>query len=118
MNMSAAAQATASHLGCIENACPKAFLCDTACVQRDVWRPMDSAPKDATWVLLRVPCKRQGFPNKRVVVGHWASDLSGSEQPSFQGWFFDDGYSFRDLDAPTGWLPLPGEALSAFEWRV
>ncbi len=112
------AETTALSLRCVHDACPKSQLCSTACVDRDDWRSMEKAPKDATWVLLRVPSQRQGFPNKRVVVGHWASDLSGSEQPSFQGWFFDDGYSFRGIEpAPTGWLPLPGEALSAYEWR-
>lgn len=118
MNMNAAAENTARLLGCTQDACPKPVLCSTACAQRDVWKSMDNAPKNATWVLLRVPCGRQGFPNKRVVVGHWASDLSGSEQPSFQGWFYDDGYGFREVSpAPNGWLPLPCEALSAYEWR-
>lgn len=118
MNMNSAAESTARILGCEQPGCIKATLCSTVCVDRDHWRPMEEAPKNATWVLLRVPNGRQGFPSRRVVVAHFASDLSGSDQPPFHGWYFDDGYTFREVTpAPTGWLPIPPEALSAYLWR-
>jgi hypothetical protein len=70
---------------------------------------IDSAPRDATWLLLRVP-KEYGYPNYRWVVGHWA-DGGGDEQPRFRGWFFNDGYSMRQIiPDPTHWLPFGAAA--------
>lgn len=45
------------------------------------WRPIETAPRDATEVRVRL---RDG----RVVDrAHWACDLSGEKQPPFRGWF-------------------------------
>lgn len=76
----------------------------------DGFAPMETAPKDATWVLLRLPNKRVGAPQHRLVVAHWA-DGGGDDQPRFKGWFTDDGYNFRAVvDEPDGWMPLPVKA--------
>ncbi len=74
------------------------------------WRRMDSAPKDATDVLLKVPdpSRLGGFA---VKIGHWAEDLSGSEQPPFRGWFENLGSYMSGIQPePIQWAPLPGPA--------
>jgi hypothetical protein len=53
----------------------------------DGWRPIETAPKDGTRVLLH---------------GHWANDHIGDFR--FGYWFTDDG---TQLNHPTHWLPLP-----------
>jgi hypothetical protein len=75
--------------------------------QQTQWQPIETAPKTATEVLLLVPRRGKGWPTMMRVVGHWASDTSGEEQPAFRGWFRDDGYGFVELqDAPTHWARL------------
>lgn len=70
----------------------------------EAWQPIETAPKDASELLLRVPGERGRF---RAVVGHWASDLSGEEQPPFRGWFYNTGYGFAEISpTPTQWARL------------
>lgn len=80
-------------------------------IQGDGWRPIATAPKNATELLLLVPRgASHGWPTTMRMVGHWASDLSGSEQPSFQGWFRDTGFGFAEINPPpTHWAPLNPE---------
>lgn len=65
------------------------------------WRPMDEAPKNATWVFVRLP-------DGAEVAAHWASDLSGEEQPPFEGWFVGGKHTsgFRQVKDPVLWRPL------------
>lgn len=75
------------------------------------WQPAATAPQTATWVQL-------GYAEKNareaaIVVAHWASDMSGEEQPPFEGWFRhnlgDRGHSYGFVEAPKGflaWRPL------------
>lgn len=70
------------------------------------WQPIETAPKNATDILLF------GVPHwnerPRAYVGHWASDLSGEEQPPFKGWFRQVGAGFQEVPKPpTHWMPLP-----------
>jgi hypothetical protein len=75
------------------------------------WMPIATAPKNATEVLLIAPRSSGGWPRDRRIVGHWASDLSGEEQPAYQGWFYDDGFQFRLIEpGPTHWYPIPTTA--------
>lgn len=72
------------------------------------WQPIETAPHTATEVILEVPRNGQGWPTHMKVVGHWAEDLSGSEQPPFRGWFQDTGYGYREIKPdPVRWAPLP-----------
>ncbi len=69
-------------------------------------QPMKSAPLDGRELLLRVE-KRAGLPG--WLVGHY---LPGGhcieDHPAIDaGWYFWDGYSFRTMAKPIGWLPLP-----------
>lgn len=63
------------------------------------WQPMSTAPQNATWVIGQMA-------DGEVRRVHWASDLSGSEQPAFQGWFLQSGNSFVECN-PVRWMHLP-----------
>lgn len=69
------------------------------------WQDISTAPRNASEILLRVP--KSGWPGFRRVVGHWACDLSGEEQPGFKGWFWDHGNGFALVSPdPTHWMPF------------
>jgi hypothetical protein len=64
------------------------------------WQEMGTAPLNATWVEVRMK-------DGTVLRAHWASDLSGEEQPPFEGWFIDRGTYMLGIDDPYAWRPLP-----------
>lgn len=75
-------------------------------------RPIEEAAKNADWI-----CGwfKVGFTIRPIPI-HWASDLSGEEQPPFQGWFEANGSSgFREADMKNfiGWEPLNEKAARA-----
>lgn len=67
------------------------------------WSRMDCAPKDVTWVEVETT-------GGELCEAHWASDLSGEDQPPFRGWFTGDGRNgpFRQIH-PIHWRPLKEE---------
>lgn len=68
------------------------------------WRPIETAPKDGTEVLLFGI--RANIPN-RIVVGHYTQG-GGDEQPRFgPDWFHYNGSYFSTCQNPTHWRPLP-----------
>ena len=78
--------------------------------QGDQWQDISTAEERAFDVILRVPdpTRAKGY---KEVIGHWAQDLSGEEQPPFRGWFTDAGFGFREVyPAPTHWRRLPPAA--------
>jgi len=71
------------------------------------WQPAATAPQTATWVQLGYP--PQGYrKDPPIVIAHWASDMSGEEQPGYEGWFRDNlghgGKSSGFVEVPTGWV--------------
>ena len=61
---------------------------------------MESAPKNCTLVEVKLP-------DLTVVEAHWASNLSGEEQPAFEGWFVrDGGCGYVGVPNPILWRPL------------
>jgi hypothetical protein len=61
---------------------------------------METAPKDASWVQVKLP-------DLTIIEAHWASNLSGEEQPPFQGWFKRDGSSgYIGVPTPILWRPV------------
>lgn len=62
------------------------------------WKPMSTAPRDATWIVARV----EGA--QRVLRVHFAQDLSGEEQPAFSGWFYQQGNSFFEAPHLDAWM--------------
>ena len=69
------------------------------------WRPINTAPKDGTWILL---LGESGYVNRpyRAHVGCWGNDR----------WYQSEGCSFEDDgEPPTHWMSLPEPPRSA--WR-
>lgn len=71
-------------------------------------QPISTAPRNATELVLFVPAKRNAYYTHRRIIGHWAEDLSGEEQPPFRGWFYANGdYGFAQISPdPEFWQPL------------
>lgn len=63
------------------------------------WQPISTAPKNASWVQVKMA-------DGRVLKAHWASNLSGEEQPPFEGWFIDKKTYFLGIQTPEQWKPL------------
>lgn len=54
------------------------------------WQPIETAPKDGTWVLVRSGVKR-------TVIAKWSKDWGG--------WIVQ--YSAMGISRATHWMPLP-----------
>lgn len=71
-----------------------------------IWQPMQIAPKDCRWITVLTS---EG-DEERV---HWAEDLSGSDQPPYQGWFKEHPSpkcGFIQVRGPfQGWKPCAQE---------
>lgn len=65
---------------------------------RKKWQPMKTAPRTSVWVMVRLK-------DGREVEAHYGCDLSGEEQPAFEGWFERRGTYFSGVD-PLAWRPL------------
>lgn len=72
-----------------------------------IWRPMKSAPRDGTEVLLLVE-RRAGEPGK-CLVGHWTPGGHCIEDfpPIDAGWDLWNGCMFDLASKPLAWMPLP-----------
>lgn len=69
----------------------------------DWWRPIETAPKDGTTILLAVP----GW--KLAVTGYWwdhQTITNGKVVSHTQKWSYGSLYANNDVD-PTHWMPLP-----------
>lgn len=70
------------------------------------WQHKVTAPKTATWVQLGYIEQHARKPS--IVIAHWARDMSGEEQPPFEGWFRhnlgDGGRSYGFCEVPKGWV--------------
>jgi len=64
---------------------------------KNAWKSIDEAPKGEI-VEVMLP------DEKTIVEAHWASDLSGEEQPPFEGWFTKCGEkSYSQIKKPIAW---------------
>jgi hypothetical protein len=74
------------------------------------WRPMDTAPRNGTEILLRV--KLRAGMSGCMLVGHFMQGGHCIEDhpPIPQGWYFWDGSMFDRAAEPEAWLPLPAES--------
>lgn len=75
------------------------------------WQPIETAPKDGTWVLLSGGSIRYGWDGDDIpkcVCGQYTSYLNGSGYDG--GWWqfawYDGGY-YGEYEGPTHWQPLP-----------
>jgi hypothetical protein len=74
-----------------------------------VWQPIDTAPRDGSWVLLSGgKCVDEVIDTKpRPVVGQWTTYLnSGTTSGNWQfAWY--DGGCYGEYENPTHWMALP-----------
>jgi hypothetical protein len=96
----------------------RSALAQPAAPAEPAWRPIETAPKDGTEILLR--------KEERVTSGAWvewtktSSEFHGttgeylgqSEQDGGACWASWDG-GFREDDEPTRWMPLPAASAAA-----
>lgn len=86
------------------------------------WRPIESAPKDGTNVLLRVGKVDAGFVGMAVQIGRWVPGdpiiRKGPRGRSMWRYQRSASANFDECHQPTHWLPLPSPpARSAEETR-
>lgn len=65
--------------------------------------PIETAPKDGTWILLFGPSGCVSYP-LRCCVGHWDPDRKSS--PTWRT-HNHDPFSYFSETAPTHWCPIP-----------
>ena len=69
----------------------------------DEWQIISTAPKDATWIVVRLP-------NGKEIRSHYACDKSGEFCPPFEGWFqsYESGNTgfYEVYPDPTHWKPI------------
>lgn len=71
------------------------------------WKPMNTAPRNGTEVLLQVE-RRAGIPGK-CLVGHWmpGGHCIEGHPPIDAGWYFWNGRMFDKASTPVQWMRLP-----------
>lgn len=71
------------------------------------WKPIDTAPKDGTEVLLMVD--RRACMSGCSLVGHYmpGGHCIEDHPPIDAGWYFWNGCMFDTVAKPTHWMPLP-----------
>jgi len=75
-----------------------------------LWQPIETAPKDGTWVLLRsgdIDYGWDGDTKPPAVVGQYV--VSEDPEEASGGWqfaWYDSGV-YGEYDNPTHWMPLP-----------
>jgi hypothetical protein len=72
------------------------LIAEALAAEREAWRPIETAPKDGTAVLL--------FRQLDGSDGYW---LVGWWQEADAGWFWGSHKLLREAMAPTHWMPLP-----------
>lgn len=74
-----------------------------------MWRPIETAPKDGTWVLLTGGVIRYGWDGSDkpdVVSGQYTAELNGGTiEAHWQFAWYDGGY-YGEYENPTYWLPM------------
>lgn len=70
------------------------------------WRPIETAPKDETDVLLYFPLEGLSDTHPKIVIGWWRQN---DHWPETSGWVFQNRAvrAYSDAYQPTHWRPLP-----------
>lgn len=80
------------------------------------WRPMETAPKDGTLVLLLIYpdegrcCPLEDTENGSRTVGHNNFAHDGEDCWLFAGWSWEQDHYTQGDGNPAGWMPLPEAA--------
>lgn len=75
------------------------------------WQPIESAPKDGTWVLMTggtISYRWDGDTAPACVAGQWTHEINFlyREKGRWQFAWYDGGY-YGEYENPTHWMPLP-----------
>ena len=73
------------------------------------WRPIETAPKDGTFVILHVP---EGLESGQVTIGaYWKSEDRAASgrfmKGHWDGWLGMDADILSSWCEPTHWMPVP-----------
>lgn len=75
--------------------------------EKQIWQPMETAPRDGTEVLLQVEY-RSGIPGKCLVGHYMPGGHCIEDHPAIDsGWYFWNGCMFDRASKPMRWMPLP-----------
>jgi len=84
--------------------------------QRNTWRPIETAPRDGTWVLLaggECEYNEESDNRGRVVTAQWTTEYrsNAGDRPiaDFGRWefaYYDSGF-YGEYENPTHWQPSP-----------
>ena len=72
------------------------------------WQPIETAPKDGTWILVYGEGTDDEADTRKVSVAQYTNYLNGTIYDEFWWQFawYDGGYYGR-FENPTHWMPLP-----------
>jgi hypothetical protein len=70
------------------------------------WQPIETAPRDGTFVDLWFPHNGETLQSRRVADCRWLK-IKAFEADSLYAWFAQSGGRAFRMDGPTHWMPLP-----------
>ena len=71
------------------------------------WQPIETAPKDGTWILVYGAGTDDEDEARNVAVAQYTNYLNGrTTEWHWQFAWYDGGY-YGMFNAPTHWMPLP-----------
>lgn len=74
------------------------------------WKPIETAPKDGTWILVcGGSCGQESDTDPSCVSAHYTNYLNGRtfENDGWWQWAWFDGGYYGRYESPTHWMPLP-----------
>tara|TARA_R110000868_G_scaffold99334_1_gene273432 strand:+ start:1300 stop:1947 length:648 start_codon:yes stop_codon:yes gene_type:complete len=85
------------------------MLKDALAKQVPQWQPIETAPKDGTWILVGGGETDDEEEARGIAVASWTRELNGSVGDRYARWQFAvyDGGHYGNYINPTHWMPLP-----------